>query len=223
MKLSPVMKLPTNKDKNEYSQFLVVAEQHSDNPGCFISVYSLKKASNETQKYFVAQKVHNITELSEGRGNAIVNGNSVNINSNNNQTTSAINTSGNQAAAGGISSVNTSSGAIGIKEKIIVDFNFSSASGDQIVIAMTDETDSKVVVFDWRTGKVKACAEWKRVHIDRVSFSPSDEAREICVSGTNIWALYMIKDGNKDVGILNPTNKNYLDIINRARRNISPN
>ena len=37
---------------------------------------------------------------------------------------------------------------------------------------MTDETDSKVVVFDWNTARVIACAEWRRVHIDRVTFNP---------------------------------------------------
>ena len=56
------MKLSPNK------RHLLVAEQHKDDPSCFLSVYDLKEAC------LVAQKVHNITELSEGRGNAIVNG-----------------------------------------------------------------------------------------------------------------------------------------------------
>ena len=84
---------------------------------------------------------------------------------------------------------------------------------------MTDEVDSKVVIFDWNTARVIACAEWKRVHIDRVTFNPADEAREVCVSGHNIWALYTIKDGIKD-GILNPTNKNFCEQITKARRHI---
>ena len=75
---------------------------------------------------------------------------------------------------------------------------------------MTDEIDSKVVIFDCLSARVIACAEWKRVLINRVTFNPADEAREVCVSGHNIWALYMIKDGIKD-GILNPTNKNFCD------------
>ena len=82
---------------------------------------------------------------------------------------------------------------------------------------MTDDVDSKVVVFDWNTGRVTACAEWKRVLIDRVTFNPVDETREICVSGVNIWGLFSIKDGNKD-GILNPTGKNFCEMVSKHRR-----
>ena len=76
-----------------------------------------------------------------------------------------------------------------------------------------------MVIFDWSYGRVIACAEWKRTLIDRVTFNPSDETREVCVSGHNIWALYSIKDGIKD-GILNPTNKNFCELIMKARRDI---
>ena len=106
------------------------------------------------------------------------------------------------------------------KPKIIVDFNFSSVNDHVIIIAITDETDSKVVIFDWNLARVNACAEWKRVHIDRVTFNPADEAREICVSGHNIWALYTIKNEVKD-GILNPTNKNFCEMISKARRHLT--
>ena len=103
---------------------------------------------------------------------------------------------------------------------MIVDLNFSSSNAHLIVIAITDEVDSRVVVFDLSLGRVIASAEWKRVHIDRVTFNPSAEVREVCVSGHNIWAMYTIKDGTKD-GILNPTNKNFLELITRARRHAS--
>ena len=86
-------------------------------------------------------------------------------------------------------------------------------------IAMNDEVDSKVIVFDWSYGRVIACAEWKRQVIDRVTFNPAEEAREVCVSGHNIWGLYSIKDGVKD-GILNPTNKNFCELITKAKRDI---
>ena len=55
-----------------------------------------------------------------------------------------------------------------------------------MVIAMTDEADSRVVVSDWSLGRIIATAEWKRVLIDRVSFNPTDP-REVCVSGHNIF------------------------------------
>ena len=80
------MKLSPNKNN---SQYLILAEQHKDNPGCFISVYNMKESC------YVASKVHNITELSEGKGNAIINGVSVNLNSNNNQAANALNATGN--------------------------------------------------------------------------------------------------------------------------------
>ena len=105
------------------------------------------------------------------------------------------------------------------KSKIIVDFNFANNSNTQICIAMTDEVDSKVVIFDWSYGRVIACAEWKRQVIDRVTFNPSEDTREVCVSGHNIWALFSIKDGIKD-GILNPTNKNFCELITKAKRDI---
>ena len=54
------MKLSPNK------RFLLVAEQHKDNACCFISVYDLKEAS------LVAMKVHNISELIEGRNHVHV-------------------------------------------------------------------------------------------------------------------------------------------------------
>lgn len=209
-------------------QFLLVAEQHKDDPNCYLSVYNI------TEACLVAQKVHNITELSEGRGNAIVNGQSVNLHSNNNQSAAAANNgtgtatnmssanttgmarSGGAAAAGQIQGAGSNNQP---KSKIIVDFNFSTTNNHVIIIAMTDEVDSKVVIFDWNLARVNACAEWKRVHIDKVTFNPADEAREICVSGNNIWGLYTIKNEIKD-GILNPTNKNFCEMISKARRHI---
>ena len=138
-------------------------------------------------------------------------------------------TNGGNSAAAAMSSANTTAAAGHVsgagstpqaKPKIIVDFNFSSLNNSHvIIIAMTDEVDSKVVIFDWTLARVNACAEWKRVHIDRVTFNPADEAREICVSGHNIWALYTIKNEIKD-GILNPTNKNFCEMITKARRHI---
>ena len=94
------MKLSPNK------RFLLVAEQHKDDPSCFLSVYDLKEAC------LVAQKVHNITELSEGRGNAIVNGQSVNLYSNNNQAAASLvnaaqNTNGLASAGPRVPSANT--------------------------------------------------------------------------------------------------------------------
>jgi len=85
MKLSP-QKVATGKPR-----YLLVAEQHKASASCFISVYDLNEA------VYVAQKMHNITELTEGRGNAIVNGTSVNLHSNN-TVAATVNTS--QAAAG---------------------------------------------------------------------------------------------------------------------------
>ena len=106
------------------------------------------------------------------------------------------------------------------KPKIIIDFNFSTQGNNHVIcLAITDEVDSKVVVFDWNTARVIACAEWKRTFIDRVTFNASDEAKEVCVSGHNIWALYSIKDGVKD-GILNVTNKNFYEVILKAKRHI---
>ena len=103
---------------------------------------------------------------------------------------------------------------------MIVDFNFSTiANNHVIVIAITDEVDSKVIVFDWHSARVVACAEWKRTFIDRVTFNLADETKEVCVSGHNIWALFSIKDGVKD-GILNVTNKNFYDVIIKAKRHI---
>ena len=85
---------------------------------------------------------------------------------------------------------------------------------------MNNETDSKVVVFDWSSGRVIACAEWKRQLIDRVTFNPADESREICVSGHNIWAIFSIKDGIKD-GILNPTNHKFSEVIAKSRKHMT--
>ena len=84
---------------------------------------------------------------------------------------------------------------------------------------MTDEADSRVVVFDWNLGRIIATAEWKRTLIDRVSFNPTDP-REVCVSGHNIFQLFIIKDGVKD-GILNPTNTNFYQVIAKNRRHLS--
>ena len=218
------MKLSPNK------RFLLVAEQHKTNPDCFISVYDMKEAC------LVAMKQHNITEMSEGRGNLFINGQSVNNNYQHSTTvpgagpTTAMSNTGGQAAATAMSSANTTQamnksvvqgGNVSGKPKIIVDFSFSSIGNNHVIcIAITDEIDSKVVVFDWSSGRVIACAEWKRQFIDRVTFNPADEAKELCVSGHNIWAIYSIKDGVKD-GILNITNKNFFDVITKARRHIS--
>ncbi len=54
------MKLSPNK------KYVLVAEQHKDNTSCFISVYDMKDAS------LVAMKMHNITELIEGRNHVHV-------------------------------------------------------------------------------------------------------------------------------------------------------
>ena len=83
------------------------------------------------------------------------------------------------------------------KPRTIVDLNFKrfkdnnlpmhvTENANLVVIAMTDEADSRVVVFDWTCGRIIATAEWKRVLIDRVSFNPTDP-REVCVSGHNIF------------------------------------
>ncbi len=87
---------------------------------------------------------------------------------------------------------------------------------------MNDDVDSKVVVFDWynANGKVIACAEWKKQIIDRVTFNPADESREICVSGHNIFAIFSIKDGVKD-GILNPTNHKFSEVIAKSRKHLT--
>ena len=199
------MKLAPNR------RSLLVAEQHKDGSGCFLAVYDVKD--------YVAQKMYNISELAEGRGNTIINGQSVNLNSKNNDEAA---TGPIQAADGGAGNEAGQEGSQNRNKrpKIIVDFNFSSSSAHLIVIAITDEVDSRVVVFDWSFGRVIASAEWKRVQINRVTFNPSDDTREVCVSGHNIWGLYAIKDGTKD-GILNPTNKNFLELITRARRHTS--
>ena len=180
--------------------------------------------------------MHNITELIEGRNHTHVGvmyeGRNFNQ-ATNTQTASAMNTSntGGMAAAAaatannsGINSLNRSGNQNNLsrdggKPKIIVDFNFSHTNNNHIVIAMTDDVDSKVVVFDWNSARVIACSEWKRQIIDRVTFNPSEETREVCVSGHGIWGLYAIKDGSKD-GILNTTNKNFCEMVNKARRHI---
>lgn len=59
------MKLSPNK------RFLVIAEQHVNSQSCFLSVYDMKETC------LVAFKHHNITELTEGRGNLFVGGQSV--------------------------------------------------------------------------------------------------------------------------------------------------
>ena len=62
------MKLSPNK------RYLLLAEQRKNDKNCYLSIYDLKEAC------YVAQKVHNVTELSEGRGNTYVNGQSLNTN-----------------------------------------------------------------------------------------------------------------------------------------------
>ena len=56
------MKLSPNK------RYLLLAEQRKNDTCCYLSVYDLKEAC------YIAQKIHNITDLAEGRGNTYVNG-----------------------------------------------------------------------------------------------------------------------------------------------------
>ena len=56
------MKLSPNK------RFLVLAEQRKNETGCYLSIYDMKEPC------YVVHKVHNISEMCEGRGNVYING-----------------------------------------------------------------------------------------------------------------------------------------------------
>lgn len=80
------MKLSPNK------RWLVLAEQRKSDSSCYLSIYDLKEPC------YVVHKVHNITEMCEGRGNVYSAGQSMN-----NQATngSATMSAGTGAAAAG--------------------------------------------------------------------------------------------------------------------------
>ena len=151
--------------------------------------------------------------LADGRGNTIVNGISQNFGSsagaayqgatgNLTDVVASQTPAADAAAAAATTAVNalnpgTNNANKSTKPRTIVDINFKrfkdnnllphvTESANLMVIAMTDEADSRVVVFDWSLGRIIATAEWKRVLIDRVSFNPTDP-REVCVSGHNIF------------------------------------
>ena len=190
-------------------RFLHIGEKHKDDPGCYLTVYDLNEACP------VPYKQHNVSMLADGRGNTIVNGISQNFGSSaGNAMQAAVgnltdlaasqNPIADAAAAAmssamGMSTLNPGANNANksTKPRTIVDINFKrfkdnnllphvTENANLMVIAMTDETDSRVVVFDWSLGRIIATAEWKRVLIDRVSFNPTDP-REVCVSGHNIF------------------------------------
>jgi len=91
-KVKQITQMKLSPDKKQ----LLVAEQQKHNRNAYISVYETQDKLN-TACYF-SNKVYNITELSEGRGNLFVNGQSVNQHSNNNSTVSPLGGTGTLAA-----------------------------------------------------------------------------------------------------------------------------
>ena len=78
---------------------------------------------------------------------------------------------------------------------VITHFSFSTqGSAKFIVLVMCNETDSKVVVFDWQNVRVEAAMEFPKQVIDRVSFNPGEES-VVCTSGPNHWKVWRIHEG----------------------------
>ena len=181
---------------NPNQKYLIVCEQRKrDANSCFISIYDLKTA--ETPKLYKPEI--NITEMAKEIGaSAQPNLASKQEANNNFGTSSKENAASFSAAMNTMYSNGPMKGHGEPKPMIITHFSFSpSGVGKYIVMVMCNETDSKVIVFDWQNGhqgKVEAAMEFPKQVIDRVSFNPGDE-NVICTSGPNHWKVWRIHEG----------------------------
>ena len=180
------MRLTPNKKS------LLVCEQHVKDPSCFISVYDLK---NTDAPRLVKPHI-NVTEMAKDMGVATAGQKP--------DATSLFGTAGqareSQASGNAPMTSAYSNQAATMrsqpeaKPKVITHFGFSrQGSSKYIVLVMSDETDSKVVVLDWQNVRVEAALEFPKQVIDRVSFNPSEDT-VVCTSGPNHWKVWRIHE-----------------------------